>query len=158
MCIFGKCSKFSTDRFLFFGVISLPPPAPPLPPLPPLVVWTNCVAQRPLSQYEKVCSLSFFSPSLPLSFSSSPPLTSLSKHSLIVCVFLNAKDNMSVYFSSAQFRRVFLRAFNLKRMIFFFFVFFSGGAGNQCFQLCGRQKGRAVARSVLRGHVGLVPL
>lgn len=28
------------------------------------------------------------------------PLTSLSKHPLIVCVFLNAKDNMSVYFLS----------------------------------------------------------
>lgn len=29
-------------------------------------------------------------------------LTSLSKHSLIVCVFLNAKDNMSVYFSNVR--------------------------------------------------------
>lgn len=53
-------------------------------------------------------------------------LTSLSKHSLIACVFFNAKNNMSVYFSRVWVQGSFCR-FNLKRMIFY-------GGESQSFQ------------------------
>lgn len=86
--------------FIFWVILLLPPLPPPPPPFLRSVVWTNCVALCPLSQYRDV-----YSP---------PPLACLSKHPLIVCVFLNAKENMSVYFSSAWVQAA-----------FFFFFFFS---------------------------------
>lgn len=144
VCVFlGSTPNFPQTDFYFLGLSHSPPPHPSTttaPPLPPFVVGTNCVAQRPLSQYEKVCCPPYPSTTLSPSLLPSPPLSSLSKHSLIECVFLNAKDNMSVYFSSAEFRHVFLRAFNLKRMIFFWIFFFLSGAKNQCIQLAAGVK------------------
>lgn len=108
LCILGSSPNFPQTAFLFFG---LSPPHHPTP-----IVWTNCVAYCPFRQFEKVCSFPFFSPFL----------NSLSKHSLIACVFLNAKNNMSVYFLRVWVQGSFCR-FNLKRMIFF-------NEEGQCFQ------------------------
>lgn len=78
MCSSGKfvyfwevLQIFHRQIFIFWGYLTPPP-------LPPFVVWTNCVAQRPLSQYEKVCSLSLLTPSSTpslLLFVSSPHLS-----------------------------------------------------------------------------------
>lgn len=75
VCVFWEVLQiFHRQLFIFLGYLTLPRTSP-------FVVWTNCVAQCPLSQYEKV----------PFLFFSSSSFTFLSKHSMIVCVFFECK-------------------------------------------------------------------
>lgn len=126
---FGKCSKFSTDSFLFFGLSYSSPHPHPTPPFSRSVVWTNCVALCPLSQYKKI--------------SPPPPCLSFQTSTDSMCIFECKRKHVCIFFKrmGSGHSLFFFHRFNLKRMKF---------RSRQELKL------GAVAGQVLEGHASLV--
>lgn len=122
VCVFWEVLQIFHRQLFIFWVILLSPP----PPFPRSVVWTNCVALCPLSQYKKV---------------SFPPCLSFQTSTDRMCIFECKRKHVCIFFKRTGSDCFFFHRFNLKRMKF---------CGRH------EVKRRAVAGQVLEGHASLV--